>query len=101
MSHQVTLTFAEPVSRRDLARACQRLGLRLVRPPKTWLQSEKQGRGRRYWFANSIQAGYFAGEKAQAGYIPVWDGGLTVWVSFGKKMTEDVRKQRAGIDTLG
>lgn len=65
-------------------------------PSRTpWIESERQGGGRRYWFRTYEGAGLFAAVKRLSGYH-VADDGDTVWVSNGKKVTDEVRNQQAG-----
>lgn len=61
------------------------------------LETEVQGRGRRYWFRRVSDAVAFESGKQARGYAAVRSG-VTVWVPFGKRTTEDVRRQRAGMD---
>lgn len=68
-----------------------------VTTKKTWTESERQGRGRRFWFGTVMDAMRFGAERRRRGYHAVHDG-RTVWVSFGKRLTRDVVEQRAGRD---
>jgi hypothetical protein len=66
---------------------------------KTWIDSERQGRGRRFWFRTILQACSFHSARCERGYRAVWEGDTTVWVPFAKKMNDDIRDQLAGKDT--
>jgi hypothetical protein len=64
---------------------------------RTWTECEVQGRGRRYWFRSASDAVAFESGRQARGYAAVRSG-VTVWVPFGKRITEDVRRQRMGMD---
>lgn len=70
---------------------------------KTYIETEVQGPGRRYWFAKASTCRDWAAAKQRARYAVVWDrGSRTCWVSFGKRRTPAVLAVvRGGIDTLG
>lgn len=76
---------------------------------KTWTESERQGRGRRYWFDEKQDAQDFFNLKRKAGYRAVFDGDrpilqeeetYSVWVPFAKKMNSDIEAVEHGIDSL-
>lgn len=73
---------------------------------KAWLATERQGNGRRYWFARVRDQRAFANARRRAGYTVLWDellndeGNCTVWVSLGKRRTDETRGYMRGIDTL-
>jgi len=67
------------------------------RPRNKWTETERQGKGRRYWFAVLDDAVLFLGDKRGNGYNAVRDG-LTVWVPYAKGMNAAVREQLAGKD---
>ena len=65
-----------------------------------WLETEVQGRGRRYWFALERDAKAFTAAKILAGYHATrWQ--RTVWVPFGKKRSEHAVLVAAGFDVWG
>lgn len=64
---------------------------------KPWIETERQGRGRRYWFRTRDEAMRFTQSRQTHGYMAVWDG-TTVWVPFAKKLNSDTIKQMAGRD---
>lgn len=65
-----------------------------------WIETERQGRGRRYWFRSRRAAAAFARERAATGRH-AFQAGRTVWVSYGRRVTADVRAVAAGIDVWG
>ena len=68
------------------------------RKRKTWIESEVQGHGRRFWFKTVEEADRFHKEKIALGKPAVHDvNSVTVWVGFSRNA--DYLKQRAGIDT--
>lgn len=75
--------------------ACSDLSRTIGRKRKAWLESERQGGGRRYWFRTSAECGAFAASKVRKGFH-VADDGDNVWVSNGRQRTDEVVRQQAG-----
>lgn len=66
---------------------------------RTWLESEVQGPGRRYWFASGGARKRHATSRRRAGYT-VLEEGNTAWVSFSKRRTAATLQVAAGYDPL-
>lgn len=88
----VSLSLDDGSARMELAADLCRT---VQRKRRAWLESERQGGGRRYWFRTSAECGAFARSKVAKGFH-VADEGDNVWVSNGRERTAEVVNQQAG-----
>lgn len=65
---------------------------------KTWIETEQQGPGRRYWFDSVVDAKAFFADRQRGGAVGFQEG-RTVWLAFSRKPKE-VASVLAGIDPL-
>lgn len=72
----------------------------LSRQRRTYIETEVQGPGRRFWFKTAAACRAFDKRKQAAGYATVRDkGSRTMWASFSKRRTPLVDMVvRGGID---
>lgn len=66
---------------------------------KTWLESERQGNGRRYWFKTKAAARAFARERRKRGHVVIPDAPTrSVWQGPKGPPRSKTRAYLAGID---
>ena len=74
------------------------------RSKKTWIETERQGPGRRYWFKTTQAAEDFAqsrrigmsNESRRNGFIE----GKTVWAANARKLSAEIDLILAGVDPI-